>query len=476
MPFPFTLPTTSHLTFQTHLLCLSHPSLPSSATSNRSVLRSALKAHKRLPAAQQPNNLRIVNAALLAYIPYLLTIDAALSGRPVSNEEVDLALTTDVLVEWRPCLSASAVPGRDASRIKGRGLDYEIYSILTTLATLQSILARASLLRLHASPLPDPSQRLTHIRTASLALSTAHAIHTYLLQRSNSPDGPPTFPPAAIDLHPTIQSTLQSYALAESTLLLVLKDDPYPSLLIQARSKIDKEWMIKPPEISRVRAHLLARLCLSAAEHAGRAIAALKSDIGSGKVSKDFVEYCADLQCVAHTKACRFFGLDADVSGRTGEGIAWLHAGMAGLGLDLPSEVSGKFAKLKLSLSERREEKMLAKGGWGSDAGKAEEGRILEWLERRWRKMNDTVNVQIVPEWREMLKSMPSGRDMPLPAAWAPVVLDEAELAKMRAPPEVNAVAEESSGDEDGGQELGQRPRGTPGSFPGEEQAGGIYY
>lgn len=478
MPFPFALPTTSHLTFQTHLLCSTHPSLPSEATSTRSVLRSALKAHKRLPESQQPNNLRVVNAALLAYLPYLLSIDAALSGKPVAGEEVDVALTSELDVEWRPALSASAVPGRDAARVKGRGLDYEIYSVLSTLANLQSLLARDSILSLYASSVPTQDQRLGFIQNATKALSTASAIYSYLQTKSNSTDGPPILPSTAIDLSHSVQAALQSYTVAETTLLFVLKDDPYPALLIQSRNKNDKEWMIKAPEISKVRAHLLARLCLSAAEHAGRAVASLRSD--GGRVSKDFVEYCADLQSTSHAKACRFFGLDADVSGKTGEAIAWLHAGMNSVGLEVPSgksDISSKFSKLKVSLSEKREDKLLAKGRgkWGADAGKAEEGRILDWLEKRWSKMNDTMNVQLVPEWRELVKTMPSGRDMPAPAPWSAPMLDESELARMRAPPEINAVEEESSGDEDAEQEQ-LRPSKTPGSFPGDDSQGGNYY
>ena len=383
-------------------------------------------------------------------------------------------------------LSASAVPGRDAARVKGKGLDYEIYCALSMLANLQSLLARDSLSTLHASTLPTSDQRLASIQAATKAISTAYSIHAYLLRRTNSSsDGTSSFPTSATDLQPTIQGALSSYTLASQTLLFVLKDDPYPTLLIQSRSKTDKEWMIKAPEISKVRAHLLARLCLSAAEHAERAVASLRSN--SEKVNKDFVEYCADLQCTARAKACRFFGLDADVSGRTGEAIAWLHAGMASVGMEIPSSsgsgksssdiISSKFSKLKVSLGERREEKMLARGGpWGSDAGKAEEGRILEWLEGRWRKMNDTVNVQIVPEWKDLVKTMPSGRDMPLPGPWQVPLLDESELARMRAPPEANASEESSSGDEDRDSGHHRPSSKTPGSFPGDDSQGGDYY
>lgn len=479
MPFAFTLPTTSHLTYQAHLLCSTHPSLPSAATSARGVLRSALKAHKRLSESQQPRNLRNVNAALLSYLPFLLSIDAALSRKPVAGEEVDVALVSELEVEWRQALSASTIPGRDAARVKGQGLDYEIYSVLSMLANLQSLFARDSILSLYASTVPTQDQRLGFIQNATKALSTANTIYSYLQRRSNSVDGPPNLPAAAIDLSPSVQAALQSYTSVETTMLFVLKDDPYPALLVQSRNKNDKEWMIKAPEISKVRAHLLARLCLSAAEHAGRAVASLRAD--SGRISKDLLEYCLDLQSTSQAKACRFFGLDADVSGKTGEAIAWLHAGMNSIGLEIPSgksDISSKFSKLKVSLNEKREDKLLAKGRgkWGADAGKAEEGRILDWLEKRWSKMNDTMNVQIVPEWRDLVKTMPSGRDMPAPSTWSPPMLDESELARMRAPPETNSVDDESSGDEDIAEQEGHRPSKTAGSFPGDDPQGVNYY
>lgn len=478
MPFPFTLPTTSHLIFQAHLLCSTHPSLPSAATSTRGVLRSVLKTHKRLPESEQANNLRTVNAALLAYLPCLLTIDASLSGTPIAGEDVDIALTAELEVEWRPTMSASVVLGRDTARAKGRGLDYEIYSVLSMLANLQSLLARDSISGLYASTVPTQEQRLGFIQNATKALSVATSIHSYLQTRSSLADGQPSLPSAAIDLSPPIQAALQSYTTAESTLLFVLKDDPYPGLLVQSRNKSDKEWMIKAPEISKVRAHLLARLCLSAAENASRALAGLRSD--GGKLNKDFITYCEDLRSTAQAKSYRFFGLDADVSGKTGEAIAWLHAGMHEVGLDVASQSaksSFSMSKLKNSLSEKREDRLLAKGKgkWGVDAGKAEEGRILSLLEARWSKMNDTMNVQVVPEWRDLAKTMPSGRHMPASAIWSPPLLDEDELARMRAPPELRIVDDESSGDEDADQDN-LRPHRTPGSFPGDDSQGGSYY
>jgi hypothetical protein len=276
-----------------------------------------------------------------------------------------------------------------------------------------------------------------------------------------------SFPAGAVDVSEPVQAALAALSHAEATLLFVQKDDPYPALLIQSRNKNDREWMIKAPEIPRVRVGLLARLCLNATERAGRAVAGLKSGVPGG-VSGELVRYCEDLRKVSRAKACRFLGIEKEMEGRMGEGIAWLRGGMVEVGMEPPKDsASVGFGKLRSEWKGRREDKRLEKGkaDWGLDAGKAEEGRVLEWLERKWTKMNDTMNVQIVPDWQPLAAAMPSGRDALTPKAWVPDVLPEEEVARMRAPPEVGAGDDgaQSSDEED----AGGKSRDPVGAFPG---------
>ena len=152
--------------------------------------------------------------------------------------------------------------------------------------------------------------------------------------------------------------------------------------------------MIKAPEIPKVRAHLFARLCLTAAEHASNALALLK---GQQRVEGELLRYVEDLRRTGRGKACRFFGIDAELGGKTGEAIAWLGAGRHELGIGGGKEEGRKrlgFGRLKKGWEEKREDKKVERGrDWGGDAGKAEEGRVLEMLEKKWVKMNDTVCV-----------------------------------------------------------------------------------
>ncbi len=499
MPYPFALPTTSHLTFQTQLTSSTHPSLPATVTSARNNLRAALKTHKRLPSAQQSANLPHILTILSEYTPYLLTLDAGLSGKPVSGEDIDITLLKEVEVEWRPTLLSSPLPGREPPRVKGKCLDYEIYNVLHTLSVVHALLARSSLLKLYMPSSPTsitstPEARTSLIQDATKHLLTTHSIHVHLMHLMHtSADGPPSFPKEAVDIQSSTQACLAELSLAEATLLFVLKDDAYPALLQQSRDKNDREWMIKAPEIPRVRAHLFARLCLGAAEHAGKAAAAGRAgvaEVGGRGLVKDLVGYCEDLGRVSRAKASRFLGIDAEASGKTGEGIAWLRAGMAELGMDVQKDGGEKmsFGKLKSSWAAKREDRKIEKGKteeWGADAGKTEEGRVLEWLERKWTKQNDTMNVQIVPDHAALMASMmPSGREAfgSNVSTWTPKVLGEDVVARMRAPIDIDEGLrdEQSSGDEmdsDAGEDRKAR-RAPAGTFPGMrgEYEGDAYY
>lgn len=392
MPYAFTLPTTSSLSYGESFSSDTHPSLLSSATIHRAVLRNALKKHKRLPVQARDSNISNILAAINDYLPYLCGLDAGLSGSPVDGEEVDVVLVKEVEPEWRASLAA-ALPGREAPRIKGKGLDYEICYVLTTLAYVYVSLARVHLRTLYASQTPTADQRITGITTATKYLLQANSIHNYLSTRFSDA----TLPSAAVDVSASTQGALASLAMAEATLLAVLKDDSYPAAVAQERNKDDKDWMIKAPNIPKVRAKLFTRLCLAASEHGGRAQAMLDSSSAarSKGVDEALLKYMEDLKRTSRAKACRFFAIDAELDGKTGEAIAWLLAGKKELGFASTNGEGSRLkglAKLKKDWTERREDKKIEKGGvWGNDAGRLEEARVIEMLEKKWNKMNDTV-------------------------------------------------------------------------------------
>ena len=331
-----------------------------------------------------------VLAALDEYLPYLLTLDAALCGRTVSGEEIDLTLKEEITVEWRTTLTATAtVLGREPPRVKGKGLDLEIAFVLHTLACVYTLQARTQLLALYGATTPTAEHRTALITTATKQLLNTNSIYNYLAARTDETDASS----AVLETLAQTHGGLAALALAEATLLAVLKDDPYPAVVAQDRNKNDKDWMVKPPEIPKVRVQLFARLCLAAGEHAGKAEAMLSA---SGRIAEPLIKYVNDLQRTSRAKACRFFGIGAELGGETGLGIAWLNGGKKQLGFagtkDEGSKM-GALAKLKKDWTERKEDKKIEKGGeWGTDAGRLEECRVIELLEQNWNKMNDMVS------------------------------------------------------------------------------------
>lgn len=131
-------------------------------------------------------------------------------------------------------------------------------------------------------------------------------------------------------------------------------------------------------------------------------------------IDDDLLGYTRVLGRVARARACRFFGVDAELSGKIGEGIAWLRAAKGALGVRgagtggaESKETSTKsrtgLSRLKQGWMERREERRMEKDagsrdrtekgelGPGDNAGREEESRVIEMLETKWVRMNDTV-------------------------------------------------------------------------------------
>ncbi|TID17053.1 pH-response regulator protein-like protein palC [Venturia nashicola] len=467
MPYPFSLPTTSHLSFPQFLTSSTHPSLPAAATASRTLLRDVLKRHKRLPPASQPSHLSTVLSALNNYIPYLFALDAGFSGISISGEEVDVVLERELEVEWRCTLSLPLVPGRDPERKKMKSLESELFFTLQALGFVYVLIARAGLrpLYVRTSVMLDEEKRKAVIAGAMQNLLSAQAVHAYLLARvSGSQAQAMQIIP---DISPSVQSALAELALAEATLITVLKDDPYASAVAEERNKSSKDWMFKAPEMPKVRAMLFARLCLAAAEHAANGLASARNVKG---VDEKLVQYLDDLRCTARAKAARFLGIDAEGVGKVGEGIAWLRGARNELGFSAAGDEGTQkrgLGKLRKEWKEKREDKKVerADAEWGGDAGRFEEGRALDMLLSKWEKMNDTVNVQLIPSSADLLAAMPSGREYHYPKPYQITSLAGEVIARMRAPADpTDSAFQNNGGDSDSDEDTRAEPVGA---FPG---------
>lgn len=464
MPFNFTLPTTSSVLLSDFFDSVTHPSLPLTATTKRSVLKDALKKHKRLSPQAQEANLPTVQDAVNNYLPYLLALNTGSGYRDIGPEKLDVEVKKPVEVEWRSTLSAT-LPGRESARPKLTGLHHEIAFTMSTLAYVYSLLARSQLRMLYGSAVLTADQRTATIGAAMKHLLEAHSIHSYILSLpsvSAAQDGP-------VDIKSSTVSALASLALAEATIIVVAKDDPYIAAVADTRNDSNTDWMFKAPTIPKVRAHLFARLCLASAEHATSAVGLLARS-GAGKIDEDLVKYAEDLRRTAKGKAARFLAIDAELSGKTGEGLAWLRGAKKELGIavDLQDGKRKGLKGLKQSWQERREDKKVEKGGeWGLDAGRLEEARVVEMLDAKWDKENSTMNVQIVPPFEPLFASMPSGREYHTVQPYNPPSLDTSTLISMRAPPEPDERAFRGEEADSGDEEPFGRSSEPVGAFPG---------
>jgi hypothetical protein len=463
MPFPFTLPTTSHFPLTQHFESPSHPSLPRHVSTIRSNLRLALKTHKRLSATQQASDLPDLLSLLTRYIPALLSLDGGLG----SSGEIDVLLTSTPSFEWRPTLTAPKVPGREVGRVHCKSLEFEIYFALLTLAYVHALLAKSALAPLYATALasPSPEQRTAAIQSATKSLLASAGITSYLSTRCDRLAAPVP----ALDVSAPVLRALTALHHAEATLLAVSKDDPYESAFLQESNKSDKEWMIRAPSIPKVRAHLFARLCLAAAGHADTAAALLASAGGEGakgRIEEGLLGYVRDLRRVSRARACRWLGIDAEIGGRTGEGIAWLQGGLGELGASSSAQ-SGTSGSSKL-LS--RVKSPLLKDSGGKTSHVAFESALLHALCQKWEKENNMIGSQTVPDPAGLLQGMPSGRDMYTVSPWVPERLDEQTLAGLRAAPGDDGEDEGGSDSDEGGGQV------TVGAFPAERSASSRSY
>ena len=266
MPFPFSLPTTSSVNLSDFLTSSTHPSLPLLATTKRSVLKDALKKHKRTPARDQPSHLPAVQDAINAYLPYLLALNTASGHRDINTSEINVEILKPLQVEWRTTISAT-LTGREPPRSKVTGLHHELAFTLSSLAYTCSLLARSQLRILYGSQVLTPDQRTNAIGTAMKHRLQAHSIHAFLL---TLPSTAAAAKDAPTDIQASTITALPALAIAEETLIVVAKDDPYAAAVADDRNENNTDWMYKSPSIPKVRARLYAGIALAAAEHVAR--------------------------------------------------------------------------------------------------------------------------------------------------------------------------------------------------------------
>ncbi|KAI5796535.1 hypothetical protein EDC01DRAFT_651650 [Geopyxis carbonaria] len=450
MPYPHALPTTSPVSFNTYYTSPVYPTLPLLLSQNRGSLRNLLKAHKRLPVSSQQAHLPQLLAAVESYIPYLLFLQQSLhSGDVLPSDAAPDALKAS----WRSTLTSPPFPGAEQRRVDREGLDYEVGFVLSTLAYIHTLLAR-TWIQDALAPRITAEKKQSLLNTAIQHLLTSTGIFTYSVSLPRAPTPEISFP---LDLSPTVLSALSSLSLSDASLLAVTKQDPYPSYLAltsatSTSKSVDSSYLYAPtPPPTGVRALLLSRICIAASAHAENALGLLAScpkrrlpsTSSAEELSPDLPRYIENLQKVARAKACRFLGIDAEASGRVGEGIGWLVLAREILGTS--ASTSSTPSKFRREFSERKERSALERGDgtWGLDAGKMEETRVLEGLEKNWRSSNDKIFFQLISGTAELAARIPSGREVHVVRPWEPERLDNETVRSLR-----GSLLESESGQE----------------------------
>ncbi|RPB25932.1 hypothetical protein L211DRAFT_836024 [Terfezia boudieri ATCC MYA-4762] len=459
MPFPFTLPTTSTVSFSQHYTSPTYPSLPLSCTTHRGILRDSLKAHKRLSLSAQGANIKHIINITTEYISYLQFLQEALK----SGDASPIPTTLEIETEWRPTLSSSTRFGiTQSERRKGKGLEYEVFWAYSTLAYAHTIQARALLMEFLSPTTSSPDSAASPLLPqATNHVLTSAQIFQYLLTLTppiaTAGDQKNSIP---VNICEPMLSSLASISLGSATLLAVLRTDPYPAYLaitgIPGSKKnndiYSKDYLYSPPPPpTGVKAMLYSRLCIAASEHAVRAQGVISDLIRAGAINEEYVRYLEDLKRVAKARGCRFLGVDAEVQGRLGEGLGWIKLGKEFLGGTIPT-TSSNDDKEKKTLASRMEKLRLSKlsppslSSHSSSTQTSDsvlppnldpcsvhsELQTIEGLDAKWSKTNDKLVFEKVPATNSLVSKIPGGREIHVIKAYSPVKLGSESINTLR--------------------------------------------
>lgn len=464
MPFPFTLPTTSTVSFSQHYTSSTYPSLPLSCTTYRGILRDSLKAHKRLPPSAQGANIKHIISVTIEYISYLQFLQEAIK----TGDASPLAGAPEIETAWRPTLSSSARFGiTSGERRKGKGLDYELFWAYSTLAYAHTIHARALLMDFFtpsnassdSSASPLLPQAMEHVLNSA---SIFNYILTLPPPKSGTGEEKNAIP---VNICEPMLSSLASISIASATLLAVLKTDPYPTYLaitaIPGSKKnndiYSKEYLYSPPAPpTGVKAMLYSRLCIAASEHAARAQGVISGLVRAGMVNEEYSNYLDELKRVAKARGCRFLGVDAEAQGKPGglgEGIGWIKLAKEILAGSVPSSSSDdKDSKEKKTLASRMEKLRLSKSSSPSPPSSSSSAQnpagglpprldpctvnselpTIEALEAKWSKTNDKLAFEKVAPTNSLVGKIPGGREFLTVKPYSPAKLEDSSINTLR--------------------------------------------
>ncbi|GAA5851574.1 hypothetical protein JCM5353_008966 [Sporobolomyces roseus] len=372
--------------------------------------------------------------AIAEYLPYLYAILS-------SVEADDLLLSSDPYFVWKSSLSSQALK-KNRTKVALPSFHFELTATLLSyaicLANASATLV-SSLGSYEISSSVSSSAISVHDETVNQAaemLCRASGVFLYLAEtvipRWEAAVGVESLKARPVEFTRDAATALSKMCLADANLLAIRR------LLSRSISVAHSTTTPGPPlPPAHPSPSLLSKLHLQVYTYYDEARSLFKSS-SSSEISPLIRRYLSDGRQLALSLSYKWLGVDNGERSETGEGLGWL--GLASRALD---ELSGKdsgFNKFKI--------------GKGKLAAKGRKGKVQEEIEsvqaftKAYKKVNDTVHFQPIPNVQSLQSRLPSGRSAltvkpysPSPPAFRPSTPANGSVPRRVPPPPPSSAA-----------------------------------
>ncbi|GAA5998717.1 hypothetical protein JCM5350_005398 [Sporobolomyces pararoseus] len=369
------------------------------ANASRSRVRTTLRATKK-DSLKDGRGADWSGAAraIAEYLPYLYAI--------LSSVEADnLLLSSDPNFVWKSSLSTQALK-KDRTKVALPSFHFELAATLLSyaicLANSAAVLV-SSLGSYEIASSVSSSAISTHDETVNQAadmLCRASGIFLHLadtvIPRWEASVGIESLRARPIEFTRDAATALSKMCLADANLLAIRR------LLSRSLSVAHSTTTPGPPlPPSHPSPSLLSKLHLQVYTHYDEARSLFKSHSSSStEISPLIRRYLSDGRQLALALSYKWLGVDNGERSETGEALGWL--GLASKTLEELNDKDKGLNKFKI--------------GKGKSAAKGRKGKVQEEIEsvqafaKAYKKVNDTVHFQPIPNAQTLQARLPSGR------------------------------------------------------------------
>ncbi|GAA6022246.1 hypothetical protein JCM11491_001680 [Sporobolomyces phaffii] len=370
------------------------------ANARRARVRTVLKAVKK-DSVQDGRGADWAGAAraIAEYLPYLYAILS-------SVEADDLLLSSDPNFVWKSSLSNRALHKKERTKVALPSFHFELTATLLSygicLANAAAVLV-VSLGSYEISSSVSSAAIAVHDETINQAAETlcrASGIFLHLAEtvipRWEAAVGIESLKSRPIEFSRDAATALSKMCLADANLLAIRR------LLSRSLSVAHSTTTPGPPlPPAHPSPSLLSKLHLQVYAHYDEARSLLKANSTSPtEISPLVRRYLSDGRQLALSLSYKWLGVDNGERSETGEALGWL--ALSSKSLDELNDKDKGINKFKL--------------GKGKSAAKGRKGKVQEEIEsvqafaNAYKKVNDTVHFQQIPNAQTLQARLPSGR------------------------------------------------------------------